>query len=118
MTSLAALADEMRTKGAFPAWSPRMIMRLGDDLRDHAALTPVGDNVVEACRELVLISYDADIPPDIAWVLLNARIGVMAQSLDEIRTVLINFGALDQEDDVTSPVSLLEALLPPQGEGG
>ena len=36
-------------------------------------------------------------------------------SLERLATILTEFGALDPDDDVTDPLDLLEALLPPDG---
>lgn len=77
MTTLAALADAMRM-GKFPEWSPALVMRLGDELREALAVGPLG--------------MDA-------------------------RSVLVDFGALDANDETTDTVDLLKILLPPASEG-
>jgi len=74
--------------GKFPEWSPALIMRLGDELAE----TIGGHTGLDEQKA--------------------------ASTLAEMRTVMVDFGALDANDDVTGLPDLLSVLLPPGGDGG
>jgi hypothetical protein len=86
MTDIAHLALEMQ-QGRFPEWSPRLIIRIGDAIRETLDQ-----------HELLLA-------------------GELPQLIDDemrLRDILIAFGALAKDDRTTGPLDLVEILLPPQ----
>lgn len=88
MVTVPALVEYMQL-GQFPKWSPAIIMRIGDEI---AALVVTGGPIE---HDPAQASFAID------------------QAAPDVRQVLIGFGALDEEDDVTDPLDLLRALLPP-----
>jgi hypothetical protein len=88
MVTLSALAASMQL-GKFPEWSPALTMRLGDALAEQLASGYSGLDDQKATTALA-----------------------------EMRTIMVDFGALDADDDVTGLPDLLAVLLPPGGDGG
>lgn len=93
MTDIAHLALTMQ-QGKFPEWSPRLIMTLGDALRDNLdqldLLTDAGvDEMIKERHALVAEEY-------------------------RLREILVAFGALNNDDHATGLLDLVEVLLPPQ----
>lgn len=113
--ALDALITAMR-RGSFPTgWSEHQIMAVGDVVRDmeDAAIdarddTELVDDIMERITE--------NVPP--AFRALRAQRWVderdaEAETVEAVRTVLVDFGAITADDTTTDPVQMLEILLPP-----
>lgn len=113
--ALDALITAMR-RGQFPVgWTEHQIMAVGDIVRDieDAALdarddTELVDDIMERITE--------NVPP--AERALRAQRWVDereadAETVEAVRTVLVDFGAITSDDTTTDVVQMLEILLPP-----
>lgn len=92
MTDLAHLQSEM-LQGRLPGWSPALIMRVGETLREQT-------------DQLELLT-DAGVDATIA------EHTVLVEESYRLRDILVAFGALAPDDKTTGPLDLLEILLPP-----